>query len=132
MRIEKTALVLVLQGQFSHFSHRFSHVLRGFFSLVSHAFRPWKKPGSPGWSGTASGIPSAPVSSKGGGVPLLTVQKLAGHKNYATTLVYAHLSPDHLHEAVGILSGKNPVFGPDRHQIRHQGKMSGRGKSRKL
>ncbi len=45
------------------------------------------------------------------GVPLLTVQKLAGHKDYATTLIYAHLSPDHLHEAVGILSGKNPVFG---------------------
>lgn len=42
------------------------------------------------------------------GVPLTTVQKLAGHKDYSTTLIYAHLSPDHLHEAVGILSGKNP------------------------
>jgi len=42
------------------------------------------------------------------GIPLTTVQKLAGHKDYSTTLVYAHLSPDHLHEAVGILMGKNP------------------------
>ncbi len=41
------------------------------------------------------------------GIPLTTVQKLAGHKDYSTTLVYAHLSPDHLHEAVGILVGKN-------------------------
>ena len=41
------------------------------------------------------------------GIPLTTVQKLAGHKDYSTTLVYAHLSPDHLHEAVGILMGKN-------------------------
>ena len=42
------------------------------------------------------------------GIPLTTVQKLAGHKDYSTTLIYAHLSPGHLHEAVGILSGKNP------------------------
>ncbi len=42
------------------------------------------------------------------GIPLTTVQKLAGHKDYTTTLIYAHLSPDHLHDAVGILTGKKP------------------------
>lgn len=39
------------------------------------------------------------------GIPLTTVQKLAGHKDYSTTLIYAHLSPGHLHDAVGILDG---------------------------
>ena len=34
------------------------------------------------------------------GVPLLEVQKLAGHKSYSTTLRYAHLSPDQLKRAV--------------------------------
>ena len=34
------------------------------------------------------------------GVPLLEVQQLAGHKSYATTLRYAHLSPDHRKRAV--------------------------------
>jgi site-specific recombinase XerD len=34
------------------------------------------------------------------GVPLLEVQKLAGHKSFSTTLRYAHLSPDHLKRAV--------------------------------
>jgi site-specific recombinase XerD len=34
------------------------------------------------------------------GVPLLDVQRLAGHKSYSTTLRYAHLSPDHLKRAV--------------------------------
>jgi len=34
------------------------------------------------------------------GVPLLEVQKLAGHKSYSTTLRYAHLSADHLKRAV--------------------------------
>ena len=42
------------------------------------------------------------------GIPLTTVQRLAGHKDYSTTLIYAHLSPGHLHEAVGILTGQNP------------------------
>ncbi len=43
------------------------------------------------------------------GIPLTTVQKLAGHKDYSTTLIYAHLSPGHLHEAVGVLlTGQNP------------------------
>ena len=39
------------------------------------------------------------------GIPLTTVQKLAGHKDYSTTLIYSHLSPGHLHDAVGILDG---------------------------
>jgi integrase len=34
------------------------------------------------------------------GVPLLEVQKLAGHRSFQTTLRYAHLSPDHLRKAV--------------------------------
>ncbi len=34
------------------------------------------------------------------GVPLLTVQKLAGHRSFQTTLRYAHLAPDQLKRAV--------------------------------
>lgn len=34
------------------------------------------------------------------GVPLLEVQRLAGHSSYQTTLRYSHLSPDHLRKAV--------------------------------
>ena len=64
------------------------------------------------------------------GIPLTTVQKLAGHKDYSTTLIYAHLSPGHLHEAVGILAGKNPkkesepAPNPAPEEIRREGKVS--------
>lgn len=34
------------------------------------------------------------------GVPLLQIQQLAGHASFATTLRYAHLSPDHQRKAV--------------------------------
>lgn len=34
------------------------------------------------------------------GVPLLTVSKLLGHSNINTTMIYAHLSQEHLHDAV--------------------------------
>jgi integrase len=37
------------------------------------------------------------------GVPLRTIQVLAGHQSYATTEVYAHLSRHHLEVAVGDL-----------------------------
>lgn len=37
------------------------------------------------------------------GIPLTAVQQLAGHKDYSTTLIDAHLSPGHLHDTVGIL-----------------------------
>jgi site-specific recombinase XerD len=33
-------------------------------------------------------------------VPLLEVQYLAGHKSFAMTQKYAHLSPDHVRKAV--------------------------------
>ena len=56
------------------------------------------------------------------GIPLTTVQKLAGHKDYSTTLMYDHLSPGHLHEAVGTLRGKIRKKNPNRHQIRHRRK----------
>jgi len=35
-----------------------------------------------------------------GGVDLPTVQKLMGHSDIQTTMIYAHLAPDHLAEAV--------------------------------
>jgi site-specific recombinase XerD len=35
-----------------------------------------------------------------GGIDLRTVQELAGHKNFETTLRYAHLSQKHLTKAV--------------------------------
>lgn len=34
------------------------------------------------------------------GVPLLTVQKWVGHKSFAMTLRYAHLSPDHMQKGI--------------------------------
>jgi integrase len=34
------------------------------------------------------------------GVPLYTVGQLMGHKDQATTQIYAHLAPDHLHSAI--------------------------------
>lgn len=37
------------------------------------------------------------------GVDLPTVQKLMGHSNIQTTMIYAHLTPDHLAEAVNKL-----------------------------
>ena len=38
------------------------------------------------------------------GVPLATVSKLLGHADIKTTMIYAHLSPDHLKEAVNKLN----------------------------
>jgi site-specific recombinase XerD len=37
------------------------------------------------------------------GVPLRTVQVLAGHASFTTTERYAHLAPGHLREAVKVL-----------------------------
>lgn len=39
-----------------------------------------------------------------GGVPLRTVQVLAGHASYATTERYAHLAPDHLKASAQLLT----------------------------
>jgi integrase len=41
----------------------------------------------------------------GGGIP--TVGKLVGHSNIATTMRYAHLSPEHLKGAIAFLDGHN-------------------------
>ena len=38
------------------------------------------------------------------GVPLRTVQILAGHASFTTTEKYAHLAPDHLRDAVAGLN----------------------------
>jgi site-specific recombinase XerD len=37
------------------------------------------------------------------GVDLPTVQKLMGHSDIQTTLIYSHLAPDHLADAVNRL-----------------------------
>lgn len=38
------------------------------------------------------------------GVPLATISKLLGHADIKTTMIYAHLSPDHLKDAVNKLN----------------------------
>lgn len=38
------------------------------------------------------------------GIPLRTVQVLAGHKNFKTTEGYAHLAPEHLQDSVAMLN----------------------------
>jgi integrase len=49
------------------------------------------------------------------GVSLRIIQVLMGHANYGTTLIYAHLAPDTLHEAVTLLGVKavtgHPLLG---------------------
>ena len=37
------------------------------------------------------------------GVPLPTIQQLLGHKDIQTVMIYAHLSPGHLHQSVAAL-----------------------------
>ena len=47
------------------------------------------------------------------GRSLKEVQELLGHRDFTMTLRYAHLSPDRLREAVGVLEGPfAPRFGP--------------------
>ena len=38
--------------------------------------------------------------------PVLSIQKLAGHKNLQTTLRYMHLSPGETERAIRLLEGK--------------------------
>ncbi len=37
------------------------------------------------------------------GVPLLDVSKILGHSSIQTTMIYAHLAPDHLSKATAAL-----------------------------
>jgi site-specific recombinase XerD len=37
------------------------------------------------------------------GVPLPTLQKLLGHRDIQTVMIYAHLSPSHIHQSVEAL-----------------------------
>jgi len=39
------------------------------------------------------------------GVPLLTISRLLGHKSLTMTMRYAHLSPQHLRDAMRALEG---------------------------
>lgn len=47
------------------------------------------------------------------GVDLPTVQKLMGHSDIETTMIYSHLSPDHLSSAVNKLPVKPSTIEPD-------------------
>ncbi|MHB8422410.1 MAG: tyrosine-type recombinase/integrase [Leptospirales bacterium] len=53
------------------------------------SFLPFERPICPGWHTLRHIFCSRLVQA---GIPLTTVQKLAGHKDYSTTLIYAHLS----------------------------------------
>ena len=43
------------------------------------------------------------------GVDLGRIQKIMRHRSYAMTLVYAHLQPDHLTDAVEVIAGDAPT-----------------------
>ena len=53
------------------------------------------------------------------GIDLYTVMKLLGHSSLKMTQRYAHLSPDYLKSAVGVLDREES----NRHQFRHQQKL---------
>ena len=39
------------------------------------------------------------------GVDIVSVKELLGHSDLETTMIYAHLAPQHLKDAVGKLAG---------------------------
>ncbi len=43
------------------------------------------------------------------GRPLLEIKELCGHRDINSTLRYAHLKPEHLHDAVAVLDGPPPT-----------------------
>ena len=51
------------------------------------------------------------------GVDLPTVQKLMGHKDIATTMIYAHLAPDHIRSSVSKLRIPGKKYGTNMAQI---------------
>jgi len=51
------------------------------------------------------------------GVDLPTVQKLMGHKDIATTMIYAHLAPDHIRSSVSKLKISGKKFGTNMAQV---------------
>ena len=55
------------------------------------------------------------------GVDLPTVQKLLGHSDIQTTMIYSHLAPDHLVDAVNKLSfDKKHKSGQPKKSLRHR------------
>lgn len=46
------------------------------------------------------------------GVPIAKIQKWMGHADLTTTMIYAHLSPDHLDKAIESLPGLTSAFVP--------------------
>jgi hypothetical protein len=61
------------------------------------------------------------------GVNLKAVQELLGHKTFAMTLRYAHLSPDHKKTAVELLvdrgrrsSGMDTIWTPEQNEVRRE------------
>lgn len=42
------------------------------------------------------------------------LQKILGHSDLKMTMRYAHLSPEHLKNAIGVVSfsGSGPIYGP--------------------
>ena len=75
------------------------------FEVPRSTFYRWKKAYSE--QGDAGLIRKKPIAKSHlvmKGVDLPTVQKLMGHSDIKTTMIYAHLAPDHLAGAVDKLS----------------------------
>jgi len=58
------------------------------------------------------------------GIDLRTVQQIMGHRDIQTTMRYAHLSPEYVHEAIGRLDSVWTPYGHQRNLSKKQNAVS--------